>query len=101
MADSGRIVELITKNYQDKWFNGSLFSGAFGRWKEQFDWISPLYNIKKWQEPLGEDEEVYKTISSFVKNNSENGEKLFNALYEIEIADLTNQELVDFINGLG
>lgn len=101
IADGGRIVELITKDYQDKWFEGGLFSGAFGRWKGQFDWVSPLYSIRNWQENLGEDEAVYKTISSFVKNNSENGEKLFNALYEIEIADLTNQELVDFINGLG
>ncbi|WP_028236451.1 hypothetical protein [Pseudobutyrivibrio sp. MD2005] len=101
IADNGRIVELITKNYQGKWFNGSLFSGSFGRWKGQFDWISPLYNIKKWQEPLGEDDEVYKTIISFVKGNAGNGEKLSKALDEIEISDLTSPDVIMYIKGLG
>lgn len=52
IADSGRIIDVIAKDYKGKWHSGGLLNGDLGRSTYQNDWISPLYNIRKWTEPL-------------------------------------------------
>ena len=92
-------VMTLVRNYKGLWQLIDVSSAHdLGRFKEQDDWISPLYRLKTAEAENEEDKKIFDIVSEYIGQDQEKGRKLLNSLYHAKT--FTDEELIEIIRKL-
>ena len=64
---------ILIRNVDGYWQWGNIRSGILGRSIYQEDWISPLYNIRKWKDQSHDDMAVLNAVSEWIGGDEKRG----------------------------
>ena len=91
---------ILIRNVDGYWQYGNIRSGILGRSIYQEDWISPFYNIRKWNDQSHDDMKVLSAVSEWIGGDKERGAAFDNKLIDKANirSEFTSEEILKMID---